>query len=405
MKLAVLLPEGYDLALLRKANGLARAAQAGLNLRGISPDIAFGLPQGQEKKWRRDETALLAGVERAVVRHVLWERMQTDNARRMCPWNRRHAPEGLATLTIARDWGTNFIDCDLWFVLAEPAMGGVFTHRPTANFCAGLDMRRYPASFGGFQADPRWTAMAEAFQLWRSDEVTVAGDALTARDLVSFAGLGPDKVMTLPGLVPAPDFGALPALLRQPGRLVWRAGPHAGHDYDNAGEGLRLYRDEGGSLDVRIVTESDIAAFREGSNVPAIALQPPALRDMLFELSAERVVDDSGLARQLAQATCLWTSRVADGEGNAVLEALAAGLPVLAADTRHHRALAEQAQGAVMLYSKGSAVAVADALHALEARCAAQTLPAVPAPPQPAPMLVAQNVGFVIDRLLEHGDD
>ena len=143
MKLAVLLPEGYDLALLRKANGLARAAQAGLNLRGINPDIAFGLPQGQEQKWRRDEAALLAGVERAVVRHVVWERMQTDNARRMCPWNRRHAPEGLDTLTIARDWGTNFIDCDLWFVLAEPAMGAVFTHRPTANFCAGLDMGNF----------------------------------------------------------------------------------------------------------------------------------------------------------------------------------------------------------------------------------------------------------------------
>ena len=61
--------------------------------------------------------------------------------------------------------------------------------------------------------------MAEAFQLWRSDEVTVAGDALTARDLVSFAGLGPDKVMTLPGLVPAPDFGALPALLLLNSRL------------------------------------------------------------------------------------------------------------------------------------------------------------------------------------------
>ena len=153
------------------------------------------------------------------------------------------------------------------------------------------------------------------------------------------------------------------------------------------------------------MTESDPVAFGEGSNVLAIALQPPPVRDLLFELPVERVVDDAGLARQLAQAACLWTSRIADGEGNAVLEALAAGLPVLAADTRHHRVLADQAQGAVMLYPTGSAVAVADALHALEARCTAQRLPAVPAPPQLAPAVVAQHVGFVIDRLLEHGDD
>ena len=404
MTLAVLLPEGYDLALLRKANLLARAAQGGLNLRGISPDIAFGLPQGIEQKWRRDEAMLLAGVERAVVRHVVWERMQADNARRMCPWNRRHAPEGVEALTIARDWGTNFIDCDLWFVLAEPAMGAVFTHRPTANFCAGLDFRRQPSAFGGYQADPRWTAMEGAFQLWRGDEVTVAGDALTARDLVSFAGLHPDRILTMPGLVPAPQFGAPPQLPRQPDRLVWRAGPHPGHDFDTAGEGLRLYRDEGGSLDVRILTESDATAFREGSNIPAIALQPPPVRDLLFELPVERVFDESGLARQLAQAACLWTSRIADGEGNAVLEALGAGLPVLAADTRHHRALADQAKGVVMLYQTGSAAALADALHGLQARCDARSLPAASLPPQADPAVVAQRIGLVIDRLMEHVD-
>lgn len=447
MKLAILIPEGYDLACLRKARLLAEAVQTGFNLRGASVSVAFGLPQPVESLWRRDEATLTKDLKNAVARHLVWERVPSSNVARMFPWNRRHVPQGLEAVSIPRDWGTNFVDCDIWFNLANPAMGGVFTHRPTAHFCADLSVREYPYSYANDYADPRWEAQTGAFQLWRSDALVVAGDDYTARDLTSFAGVHPDKVMLVPGLTPTPDMAATPQARRSASRILWRVEPTQAFDLHHALKGLGIYLDEGGTLEVRILSESGPTAFDENADVDAdedaetdadaevdaadakaqaeadaararakaearakakakaMAYLPPDSSELLRSLPIEHITSDVDLAFQLAQGVGLWSTRIAGGEASALAEGLAAQLPLLAVDTPLHRDWRQRVGTNLILYPPASAMALADALHTFETLCRNSDREPYVRSGAHEKALIAQRVGFVIDRLMELCDD
>lgn len=126
--------------------------------------------------------------------------------------------------------------------------------------------------------------------------------------------------------------------------------------------------------------------------------------DLLERLHLEQVGSDAALWRQLARAEGVWASRIEDGEAAGVIEGLYAGLPVLAPRTPPNTAMAGKVGERLMLYDAASPHVMADALHAFEQVCRAQ-----PARPRPAPAegnfdVLAYHVGFVIDRLEEHGD-
>lgn len=403
MKVGILLPAGSDLAALNKAKVLAAAALSARPLQGKVAAVAIGLPQGDETIWRRNETFLRQGRSDIVVRHLVWETVPAGNARRMYPaYGCNFVLDGIPRVALPRDWGTNFTDCDVWFNLADPALGALYTLKPTAHFVTDLAMRRVPHAYAHGHAAEYWMRQDEAFRLWRQSGLLVAVDQATAQDLVGYAGVTPDRVKLLKQPIwSAPPLPNAP-LKSARSQLLWRVEPTPLHDFGAAARGLRLYLSEGGGLDPILATEMPLEALGQASNLPDVVHLPRFVRDMLEDLPAERVVSQSRWGRLLAQAGAVWESRIAGGEGSMIRDAAAFGLPVLAADYPLQQAAAAATRAKACFYSPDSPDAIADALHRLEGELGK-------APPRPAtssdPDLLALQIGFVLDRLAEtsHG--
>lgn len=408
MKIAILLPKDYDVACLRKARKLAEAAIAGRNLRGQAFSVAIGLPEKSGVNWQSQEKFLLDGLQRTVVRHLVWENVSPSNAARMYPWCTRNQPVDLESVIIPRDWGANFLDCDLWFNIADPAAGAIFTLRPTAHFCASLDFRQFPSSFAENRSDLRWGRAVGAFQLWRSDELVVVEDKASLRNLVSFAGVRPDATMLIEGLSEGID--ASRSQFRRSERprnlqaVAWRVDVSVDHDLSNAVKGLRYYLAEGGSLEFQIVTEDSEESFGKDSSIQAIKNLSPACRQCLSNLKVERISGDEHLFRLLSGVGGVWASKFGMGQGTGILEAWSVGLPALAPATSLHRDMKLLAPDALDLYEPSNPLVVADELHAFEARLKSGFDPNLKRTYLHSPSIFAQKIGFVIDRLMEHFD-
>jgi len=123
LKIAVLLGD-TKMETLDRARALVEAVRS---VGARVGSIAIGLPTADEVYWRRSASWLLDGLSDVVVRRMSWERVLAQNARRMfAPFNLPISLQGIKRLTLPRDWGTNFLDCDQWLLVAGPEIGGVF---------------------------------------------------------------------------------------------------------------------------------------------------------------------------------------------------------------------------------------------------------------------------------------
>jgi hypothetical protein len=383
---------------LQRARNLVQILMEAEPLDGSSVEIAVGIPQMSESRWRAHEQYILADAPRAVARHLRWERVEADNARRMfASHDLKVDLTGIEIVLIPRDWGWNFTDCDVWINIADLDLGPVYPLRPVAHYCGDLAVRIAPFAFAGSIADPYWIKEQNALRLWRQGAVVITGDPYTVDDIIGYAGVRRQAIMTVPGLL---EFGggSLEGPNRDRNQLVWWMEPNQLFAFAEATEGLRLYLAEGGGLSPVIATEADLAIFDPSTPHPWVAALPVELRTFLAACPKERVQTPEGLERILSRSGALWSSRVAGGEGYGLQLAARANLHFLGQDFPLQRDMAEKLGSSVQFYDELSASKIADALHQLERMCQVEPAPTIGDADLQSYVM---EYGFVLDRLAE----
>lgn len=402
LKVAILLGD-RSLETLIRARALAQALRLAAPLRHTVGDIVFGLPAGNDRTWTEQACFLAENFDDATVRRVSWERVLSDNAQRMFEHLRLPISLlGIERVVLPRDWGANFLDCDRWMVLEAMTPRGVYPARPTAIFCTDLAQRRVPEAYAASIHAPFWKDQTAAFRLWRQSSVVVASDPATAQDLVSYAGVGPDKVFELDCPLDCALTTSASRKLLASDDLLIRLEPDQRYGCDIGLCGLRQYQDEGGTLRPVFATELPASSFGPGSNLPQIAWLPDRVREMLNAARVESVVSPALWSRLLAQHHRVWLPLEHGGDGQQMRQAVRAGAYVLCRDTQVARQAHRHVGGDVMFYTARSPSEIADSLHRYE-----EARPAKPARASTVAVNdreLAIAVGFILDRLQENAD-
>ena len=363
VKIAILLPDRASLRLIRRAAELALRLAEVRTPRGAAIEIAIGLAEPDEERWRRGERQLRQRAPAAVVRHLAWTPVPVDQARRMfAGLDPALDLEGIKEVVVPRDWGWNFQDCALWISLADPSVGPILPLRKIVHYCLGLPERYVPAMVAASIHDPYWTRQAEAFRLWRQATV-VTSDATAIPDLVSYAGVRSERTELIPDVFEClPPFAPVAPSDRHRDMLVWVLRGDAVDDLEASLAGLQIYHREGGSLDI-VVAHEDVSGTAEHSAVAALPADLRALYDSLERITYRSLEE---LDRLLVRSGALWSSQIAGGGGEHLLEAERAKLHVLAPSFALTRELVERRGISARLYGVGEVLEIADALKDVE---------------------------------------
>lgn len=399
MKVAVLLPTRFDVALLFKAKELIRLLPQVLSLSGGVNEIAVGLPVVEEALWRKHEAYLRADSEcQTVVRRLRWEHVVSENVRRMFMIHQLPTDlSGIETVCVPRDWGWNFADCDLWINFADPAEGAVLPLRPTAHYVSALAERVVPAAFAPGIHDIFWHRQLDAFRMWRRAGVVLCSDETTATDLVGFAGVRKEKIVQVPSLARGETHLSSRPFARDNENVVWLVEPDARHAPAEFIAGLALYWQEGGSI-IPVLASQNSAAFAEDAPTACLGRLSRTERELLSDLPRYQYTDIGTLSRLLARSGTLWSSEIAGGEGFALTMAQRHGMQFVGQRFPLHTELGDANINDVTLYNAADPAVIADTLHTIEER-------GFIAPTQwraaETDFDRLQSYGFVIDRLLE----
>lgn len=398
MKIAILIPTHFDVAALWRVRALCHILAQSTPLVGGPIEIAVGLPSLPEPQWRAYEQQLRQGRPEVVVRHLSWEQVPAANAGRMFMKHQLQVNlAGMEFVTIPRDWGWNFTDCDVWINFADPGLGAILPLKPLAHYVSDLAVRIVPDAYAKNLKDSYWKKQTDAFRLWRQAGVILASEPWTADDIVGYAGVRRDNVIMVPSLISQEMPLRRSDRPRNPEQWVWMVEPGARHGLSAAAAGLQLYLQEGGRRRP-ILASKKIDAFGPKSKVRAIKQLSPAQRELLASLPQFSYHDQPSLSRLLFRSGALWSSEVAGGEGFAMLMAARHGMLFLGQEYPLHTNLAAQMNGGIRLYNKADPIAIADALHTMESTQAYS-------PPawQSSDFAASrhQQYSFVLDRLME----
>lgn len=401
MKIAILLGDSRLESIIR-ARALAEAFLEATPMNGESIQVTIGLPVVDDGEWKRQAEWLRAGSPAIMVRRLDWREVPVDNALRMHESAQPFVSLArCSSVLLPQDWGNNFTDCAAWVVLAEPGLGAVYPIRPTVFFCVELASRRTPYAFCDDFKAPFWDRQLAAFQMWRQAGFVVTTDRLTAADIVSYAGVSPDRVLYLPNSFDLHEIDDSRSMSGQPQRLMIRMEPDSLHDADATLRGLHLYLSEGGELQPVIACEMSSAAFGSQSNIPAVVALPIEVRHLVEELPIEQLTTAAHWARLLYRASAVWSPRLS-GQGSHLDWPLRVGRPLLSADHPIAREVRQRVGSAIVLYSPGCPSAVADALHSFAADLASAPEPHLAAADR---AVQATQATLIVDRLLEIVDD
>lgn len=400
LKIAILLPTNFDVGTVLRARELIRVLAGAYTLSKGPVEIAVGLPERPEGLWRAHEDFLRSNAPcQVIVRRLRWEGFPAENVRRMFMLQQLQVNlSGLDTVQIPRDWGWNFVDCDLWFNFADPGQGAVLPLKPTATYVTDLAARIVPEAYANGLSDPYWDRQLDAFRMWRRTGVVLCSDEGTANDVVGYAGVRRENVLTVGSLADCEQALGPAGAANHSNKLVWLAEPNERHANLAALEGLALYLQEGGAHKP-IIASQETLAFQKPQTVKSMAGIDLRGAELLESLELYFYRDYPRLARLLQRSGAIWSSEVAGGEGLAVHLAKRHGLRFLGQRfAEHERATATWAQNAI-LYQNCDPVAIADGLHQAE-----QVLGAGPVKGSPevgSDRFKLQQFGFAIDRLQE----
>lgn len=400
MKIAILLPTHFDVAALLRARELTRILAGAYKLAGGPVEIAIGLPERPELLWRAHEEFLRRDAAcPVVVRRLRWEGFPAENVRRMFMLQQLQVDlRGFEKVQIPRDWGWNFVDCDLWFNLADPGEGAILPLKPTATYVSDLAVRVVPEAYASGLSDPYWGRQLDAFRMWRRTGIVLCSDPGTASDLVGYAGVRRESVLTVSSLTSC-EVTPTPRSPKRDGmQWVWLVEPNERHANMAAIEGLALYQQEGGSIQPIIATQEPLA-FEKPETIRSMAGIDQRGRDLLDTLELYHYRDYPRLSRLLQRCGGLWSSEVAGGGGLAPALAQRHGLRFLGQDFAQNRQLTVDRVDHALLYPSADPVAIADGLHQAEQVTALATLPEPVGRTLDA--LTLQQFGFAIDRLQE----
>jgi len=401
VKIAILLPTHFDVGALLRARELTRVLAGAYSLAGGAVEIAIGLPERPEQLWRAHEDFLRMDAPcPLVVRRLRWEGFPAENVRRMFMLQQLQVDlRGFETVQIPRDWGWNFVDCDLWFNLADPGQGAVLPLKPTATYVSDLAVRIVPEAFATGLSDPYWDRQLDAFRMWRRSGVVLCSDEGTATDVVGYAGVRRESVLTVGSLACCEPASTAISAPRNDKQWVWLAEANERHANMTALEGLALYLQEGGAIRP-IIASQEALAFQKPETVRSMVGIDQLGKDLLDSLELYPYRDYARLSRLLQRCGGLWSSEVAGGEGLALALAQDHGLRFLGQDFDLHRQLVADWPDHALLYAKADPVAIADALHLAERATQREAPPASP-PRRSSDALKLQQFGFAIDRLQE----
>jgi len=364
LRVAILLPTSPRLRMIRRAAELAASLVQAETSAGYHIEVTVGLPEPQERKWRAAEQLIRGRIPSAIVRHVEWTRVPVKNARRMFA----NLPpaldlDGISDVSIPRDWGWNFQDCDLWISMADPGVGAILPLRPVTHYCGDLAQRYVPTAITGSIHDPYWNVETDAFRIWRQGLV-ITSDPATAVDIVSYAGVRRERIELIPDVLDQlPPLPETSEESRDPFLLIWLLRGNALDDLEVSLEGLAAYFRENGRLELLLA--HDVSAPVD-HHLGAVAL-PNDLLKFYQELPRFPYRSLEEFERILPTAGALWSSQTVGGEAEHVHDAVRAGLPLLAPDVALKSGAVERLGVSTFEYRAGDSLALADKLHELEA--------------------------------------
>lgn|GEM_PF-2834048 len=309
------------------------------------------------------------------VRPFVWRAMDPDAARLVCP---AHSVPDVARLVIPDDGARGFRDSDAWIFFSSHTVGAVPWQRPTAVFCADLLPRRVAAAFGGTEGPGDRAHLAETMLGWRRAACVFATTPTTLRDVVSYAGLPPDRAILVPlqaELVGSQPSAALGEAGSEPGLLwVTNAAPHKNHV--QAVTALRAYFAAGGDLDVTVCgVGGSLLDPRTGSQHPA-ARAFAAAPEVLSRTRFAQEPGDEAFQRLIAARGVVWHNAVADNGSFVAFDAARAGAHLVSSDYPPMRYLCERHGVEALFHPVSDARAAAEALLEAEHRLRAGRRPA-----------------------------
>lgn len=131
------------------------------------------------------------------IRRFRWEGVSSSDAAKIYSFNAPPVP----VLMAPRDGRHDFLDCAGWIVFSNSLEGFVIPSRPIGVFCADLIQKYVPEIFGGLQAHQMWAKQEETFSSWRASRFVFSTTPGTLADVVSYAGISPDRAVLVPTLI------------------------------------------------------------------------------------------------------------------------------------------------------------------------------------------------------------
>jgi hypothetical protein len=367
LKVAVLLPPGPQPGILAAALSLAHSLPE-----QCGAQVAVGLPTTAVDEWEYTAARFRACGPTVGIRILTWTQLPRDVIVRMFGAD-VDAPLDVSSAVIPHDRGWSFTDCDCWIVFGDTTLGATTWLRPAVVVAPQLAERYMPA----FTEQEDVERRVDTFLSWRRARAVLAATAADRGDLLSYAGVHPDRVRPLPPLSDTSlrtDDHVSPVMEKS--AIVWHPAYPWPAPATTAATAWREYLEMGGELPLLIA----------GRHAEAVASAPAVSRILDYccriggRWTTDPVLPGRRLDRLLDGARMLWSPTIADDSHWLVARALARGMPVAAAESPHLRdALTSDTVSAPTLWTYAAHDIVAGAT-ALMAAATAPPLDVLPSP-------------------------
>jgi hypothetical protein len=363
--IAVLLPPAPQPGVVAGAFSLVRSLSEKCGVR-----VVVGLPRTAVDDWESSAACFGACAASVSIRTLTWTELPRDVVIRMFGSD-LDMPSEVSSVQVPHDRAWSFADCSGWILFGDTTLGATAWLRPAIVIAPQL-AERYTPAFAGQQDVER---RIDAFLSWRSARAVLGTTVADRRDLVSYAGMHPDRVRprppfddvslsTVDQVAPAMDS---PAIIWHPA-YPWPA------PATTAAIAWREYLETGGRLQLLIV----------GRHADAVA-SAPSVASILDDCSriggrwhTRATLPGRRLDRLLDSARILWNPTVADDSHWLVARSLARGIPAVVADAPHMR---DGFQGDITSIPKLWTYPADDIVAAAAALSAASTAPTVKGAP------------------------
>jgi hypothetical protein len=363
--IAVLLPPAPQPGVVAGAFSLVRSLSEKCGVR-----VVVGLPRTAVDDWESSAACFGACAASVSIRTLTWTELPRDVVIRMFGSD-LDMPSEVSSIQVPHDRAWSFADCSGWILFGDTTLGATAWLRPAIVIAPQL-AERYTPAFAGQQDVER---RIDTFLSWRSARAVLGTTVADRRDLVSYAGMHPDRVRprppfddvslsTVDQVAPAMDS---PAIIWHPA-YPWPA------PATTAAIAWREYLETGGRLQLLIV----------GRHADAVA-SAPSVASILDDCSriggrwhTRATLPGRRLDRLLDSARILWNPTVADDSHWLVARSLARGIPAVVADAPHMR---DGFQGDITSIPKLWTYPADDIVAAAAALSAASTAPTVKGAP------------------------